>query len=120
MIARTILTAGLLATTLAMNPVATASAQTQTADTASAQAYLAGFKHVKKQRRAGHIGRFINRGFRTRHFGHRGFYRGTGFGYYPGHRKHLTHTKNGKNHGIVTDRYGNPIKLFSGGALQSR
>ncbi len=120
MITKTILTSGLLAMALAVSPAAAAPANTGTAPAADAQVHLAGFKHFKKHRRVGRHGRFVNRGFRSRHFGHRGFYRGTSLGYYPGIRKERLKEQGDKHHGKVTDRYGNPIKLFRRGSLFSR
>ena len=120
MITKTILTSGLLAMALAISLGASATAQTNTVEAQNAQVHLAGFKHFRKHQRIGRHGRFLNRGFRTRHFGHRGFYRGSELGYYPGLRKERLKKHGHKHHGAVTDRYGNPIKLFNGGVLQSK
>ena len=120
MITRTILASVAVVLAMAVTPAAAAPA-TNTAQATDAQLHLAGFKHVKKHHRVGRYGRFVNRGFRTRHFGHRGFYRGSALGYYLGLRKHLHEKKSGRNSNLVTDRYGNPITIFRNGkALETR
>ena len=118
MITRTILASAAVALAMTVTPAA-ATPATDAAQASDGQVHLAGFKHFKKHQRVGRHGRFVNRGFRTRHFGHRGFYRGTALGYYPGIRKEHLKKHSDKHHGKVTDRYGNPLKLFGGGVLFS-
>ena len=115
MIPKTILTSGLIAMALAFSPLAPASAGTIAPNVNDAQVHLAGFKHFKKHRSIGRYGRFVNRNFNRRTFGHRGFYRGNALGYYPGLRKEYHKKKHHEGRGVVTDRYGNPIRALGSG-----